>query len=220
MTELCNLAIKYGTDKVSVIRHGYTEKYYEMFNSKKNDNISLLEIGLGFTGYGIISEKSKMMVPMMQHIKQLGLENIYKPGASLYMWRDFFVNGNINGCDINKDILFKDDRIDTFYLDQSDINQLEQLKNKDIAFDIIIDDGSHIKEHQIITFSELSNLIKPGGFYIIEDFDENYLLDKNLMYAYKSIASNNNFTFEIFETGRNNKPHLTDDILLIFRKGQ
>ena len=35
--------------------------------------------------------------------------------------------------------------------------------------DIIIDDGSHIEEHQIFTFGVLFPKLKPGGVYIVED---------------------------------------------------
>ena len=35
MSELCNLAIKYGTDKVN---HGYTLYYNELFQKNKNGN--------------------------------------------------------------------------------------------------------------------------------------------------------------------------------------
>lgn len=41
-------------------------------------------------------------------------------------------------------------------------------------FDIIIDDGCHIVEHQITSFKTLFPLIKPKGMYIIEDLHTSY----------------------------------------------
>jgi tetratricopeptide (TPR) repeat protein len=35
--------------------------------------------------------------------------------------------------------------------------------------DIIIDDGSHISEHQIFSFERLFGSLKPGGLYLVED---------------------------------------------------
>ena len=35
------------------------------------------------------------------------------PGASLRVWKDFFSNAKIYGSDIDKDILFNEDRIFT-----------------------------------------------------------------------------------------------------------
>ena len=43
-----------------------------------------------------------------------------KPGASLRVWRDYFPNAIIYGADIDKDILFAEERIKTFYIDQLD----------------------------------------------------------------------------------------------------
>jgi hypothetical protein len=40
-----------------------------------------------------------------------------KPGASLYVWRDFFPNAYIFGADIDKEVLFNDKRITTGYID-------------------------------------------------------------------------------------------------------
>ena len=38
-----------------------------------------------------------------------------KPGASLRAWRDYFENALIYGADIDKNILFKENRINTFF---------------------------------------------------------------------------------------------------------
>ena len=68
-----------------------------------------------------------------------------KPGASLRMWRDYFYNANIYGADIDKGILFNEDRINTYFVDQLDSETIKSMWNniglKD--FDIIIDDGLH-----------------------------------------------------------------------------
>lgn len=35
--------------------------------------------------------------------------------------------------------------------------------------DVVIDDGSHVPEHQIATFEELWPILRPGGVYLVED---------------------------------------------------
>ena len=76
----------------------------------------------------------------------------YKTGGSLRMWRDYFKNAKIFGADIDKDCLFNEDRIKTFYVDQSDkdsiINMWKQIDENE--FDILIDDGCHRFEETII----------------------------------------------------------------------
>lgn len=57
--------------------------------------------------------------------------------------------------------------------DQSKNETMQLVKTKG-PFDVIIDDGSHIPQHQVFTFFHLWNSIKPGGTYIVEDLEVNY----------------------------------------------
>ena len=43
-------------------------------------------------------------------------------------------------------------------------------RNRNLFFDIIIDDGSHKLSDILKSFNLLSNYLKKGGFYIIEDY--------------------------------------------------
>jgi hypothetical protein len=150
MTELCELAIKYGADKAPQIMHSYTPIYYELFKNKRAIK-KVLEIGIGFP-------------ELMSFVPN------YTIGASLYMWRDFFPEATIYSADIRKDILINEDRIKSFYVDQSDegsLNHLVEEMGKD--FDLIIDDGSHVATHQILTAKILNRCLTKDGIYIIED---------------------------------------------------
>ena len=97
----------------------------------------------------------------------------YVTGASLYMWRDYFPNAEIWGLDKRKELLFHDDRIFTMYCDQSDEESLRKVANdfdEEIGcFDLIIDDGSHIPEHQALTARMLVPQLAVNGIYVIED---------------------------------------------------
>jgi hypothetical protein len=97
----------------------------------------------------------------------------YKPGASLRMWRDYFPNAQIIGCDILPEVMFTDKNIATFVADQSNVGSLETLISNVKKFeefaDLIVDDGSHNENHQVISFKTLWKLVKPNGIYIIED---------------------------------------------------
>ena len=59
--------------------------------------------------------------------------------------------------------------------DQSDRTQLQTIVEKRLKHEIffIIDDGSHIPEHQVLSFDYLfAACLAPGGTYIIaRDFD-------------------------------------------------
>lgn len=151
MTELDNLAIKYGSDKYG--HHNYTPIYDANFSSLKNENMVLLEIGIG------------------------GYEYVDRGGSSLKMWRDYFPNAIIHGVDIYDKSFFNDNRIFTHIGSQDDSVFLHSLINKIGSPTICIDDGSHVNDLTIKTFEILFPVIKPGGIYVVEDVHTSYWPD-------------------------------------------
>ena len=164
LTKLCEI---YKSDKGSIDHnkkgiwgweaHTYSNYYYSLFNHFK-DNVKLVfECGLGTNNPNF---KSNMTVNGI-------------PGASLRVWRDYFKNAQIYGADIDKDILFQEDRIKTYYVDQLNATSIETMwKNIGIRnFDIIIDDGLHTTQANINLFINSFNKLKKNGIYIIEDVD-------------------------------------------------
>ena len=102
-----------------------------------------------------------------------------KPGASLKVWRDYFINAEIIGADVDKDILFNSDRIKTFEVDQTNEQSIKNMWNKINLknFDLIIDDGLHNYEAGITLFKNSFDRLKKDGIYIIEDVSNKYLED-------------------------------------------
>jgi hypothetical protein len=90
-------------------------------------------------------------------------------GRSLQVWRDYFPNAQIWGLDLDPQA--KADygpRIQVVTGSQIDPNALS-LVAPDQLFDVVIDDASHVIDHQIASYLLLWPRVKPGGFYIIED---------------------------------------------------
>jgi hypothetical protein len=165
---LCTLAKKYVVDKCPSIAakyptHTYTPEYDKLLGGLRHTVKSVLEIGIG---------NKPLMCDIIPD---------YVPGCSLKMWRDYFPNAAIYGCDIVESVLFSDERIKTFYVDQSNSASLETLREsvyKDAGatqIDFIIDDGSHQKDHQQTTFETLWSALSVGGIYIIEDVGAGYM---------------------------------------------
>jgi len=93
--------------------------------------------------------------------------------GSLYMWRDYFKNGNIYGIDVAD--VGGGDGVNIFQCDQSDVPKLKKTLTPYAPFDIIIDDASHEGRLSKISFDYLFfNMLKPGGMYIIEDWGTGY----------------------------------------------
>ncbi len=164
-TELCLLMDTYGSDKgpEHLGANNYTKLYEYVFKEVKNSTTKLLEFGLG-TNY---TDTPSSMGPDG------------KPGSSLRGFRDYFANAQIYGADLDKRVLFSEDRKKTFFVDQLSIDSLKDLSNKfDFEFDIIIDDGIHDLAYRdrkdgisgnIQTLEIFLSKVKKGGYYIIED---------------------------------------------------
>lgn len=97
-------------------------------------------------------------------------------GGSLEMWRDYFKNGTIFGLDIDKKKLDLGDRVKIYQGAQENINDLKKIINDAKSFDLIIDDGSHMNQHQIKSFEILFPYLNHGGYYVVEDIQSSYML--------------------------------------------
>jgi len=108
-------------------------------------------------------------------------------GASLATWREYFPNAKIVGVDIQPSAKqFETDRVHIELADQSNLQHLAELAVKHGPFDIVIEDGSHMWEHQTTTLRALFPFVRNGGYYVVEDLQTNYgaLTDK-----YRGVAS-------------------------------
>lgn len=99
-------------------------------------------------------------------------------GASIRMMDEFFGNATILGLDIVNKLDFGRPNIEVKLCDQSKPNEL-LVCTEGRSFDIIIDDGSHVIAHQLITFGALFPKVKVGGIYILEDIHTSFRTSYN-----------------------------------------
>ena len=137
-----------GSDKV--YGHSFIPIYETYFRNLRNKSLNILEIGIG------------------------GYEDPHQGGESLLMWSEYFSKSKILGADLFKKELNLPSRVETITLDQSNAEELEKLGRTKGSFDIIIDDGSHISSHVILTFETLWKYLNNNGLYIIEDTQTSY----------------------------------------------
>ena len=150
-TPLCEIAHKHQTDKGE--HHGYTTVYWEHLKNRRNDIRRVLEVGIGYKN---------------------PTYNAYWPyGASLRMWEEFLPNAEIYGMDIHPEVFINEGRIRSSYVDQgSSISLMDSINKIGGTFDLIVDDGSHILEHQVLTAHVYLPFLAKGGLYIIEDVNQ------------------------------------------------
>jgi len=92
-------------------------------------------------------------------------------GGSLEMWRNYFgPNATICGIDINSDCATRVDSPNLVRIgSQADPAFLKSVVHEIGPPNVILDDGSHVGEHQEASFRTLWPLLQTGGLYIIED---------------------------------------------------
>jgi len=167
-TTLCDIMNKNKSDKASRIGtssgHNYTKYYDLIFDSRRYDNVNMFELGLGTNNINFTSNMGENGVP----------------GASIFGWNEYFINGNIYGADIDTGCLFVTNDIRTFYCDQTDpwiIKQMWDNKYLDFDIDIIIEDGLHTFDANITFFENSYHKLHKNGIYIIEDINSNEIVN-------------------------------------------
>ena len=205
---LSELSDKYSSDKGTLKKdlkekslwgwhqHSYTDYYSSLYDHCRDKINLILEVGIGTT------DKS---IPM--NMTENG-----KPGAYLKMWRDYFINAQVYGADIDKNILFKEERIKTFYVDQLNKQKIQDMWSEIATrdFDLIIDDGLHTAEANISFFFNSFNYLKKHGIYIIEDV-HNFEIEK----TYSALK---NFDPEIVVLKKRNIKYENNNLIVVRKK--
>jgi len=167
-----------GTDKVT---HGFCRVYDIAFASVRTTVRTLMEIGVFF-------------------------------GASVEMWKSYFPHVHVHGVDhfigrqgngssfANPKEYY--DRLQTSPDPRITLHTVDQSRDEDVrkwatqftpgSFDIIVEDGSHMMRDQHRNFALLFSLVKPGGWYVIEDVHCSLVKDGS--YGVKADASNTSLT--------------------------
>jgi hypothetical protein len=203
IAQLCDL---YGSDKGEIKSQGhpyawpshtYADYYSQLFSHCRNSVTKVFECGLGTNNPELLSS--------------MGIHG--KPGASLRVWRDYFPNAIIYGADIDKDVLFEEERIKTFYMDQlnpKSIKEYWEIVGED-NFDFMLDDGLHTFEAGSSLFNNSIGKLSKLGTYVIED-----VLFEDLC-RYKDFFRNSPYAVNYIVLNRPNLP-LRDNNLVVIRK--
>ena len=100
-------------------------------------------------------------------------------GGSLCLWKNYFgQDSTIYGIDINPSCKsLEEENINIIIGSQGDLHFLNKIREEIGQVDIIIDDGSHIFHHQILSLETLYPMLKEGGIYLCEDTHTSYYKD-------------------------------------------
>jgi len=154
-TKMCRIMTRYGSDK-GQRWHNYTTVYSNLLGDLRDRPLRIFEIGLGTNSPNFA----------------FGMGINGRPGASLRGWREIFPKALVYGADIDRDVLFEEERISTFYCDQLDPAAIRNLWSQPVlqgGMDIIIDDGLHTFDANVSFLDASLEHLRPGGIYVVED---------------------------------------------------
>ena len=97
-------------------------------------------------------------------------------GGSLELWRAYLGSkATIFGVDIDEQCAGRVDAPNQVRIgSQDDPEFLKRVVAEMGGVDIVLDDGSHVAEHQIASYNALFPLLREGGLYMIEDLHTSY----------------------------------------------
>lgn len=155
---------RHGSDKTKYnhLYHSFYANILDMLTAQSKATmrpIATLEIGLGTNN--------------SEGVSSMGAEG--RPGASNRAFREYLPDdAHIYGADVDRDILYHEDRIDTAYVDQLDSNSFAQMTTDlgEHSFDLIVDDGLHSLSANLNTLLFGLRHVRPGGWVVIEDIHD------------------------------------------------
>jgi hypothetical protein len=204
-TRMCRVMTRNGSDK-GRRWHNYTTVYSVLFDGYRDQPLRFFELGLGTNNPELIST--------------MGITGC--PGASLRAWRELFPHALIYGADIDRAILFQEDRIRTFYCDQLEdaaIRALWSQSDLQGGVDIIIEDGLHTFEANTSFLEGSLDYLRPGGIYVIEDIASE-MIDRwyhQLETVYSKRYPNYEFALVVLPHPNN---HANNNLLVIRRQSR
>jgi hypothetical protein len=144
---------RFGSDKGSG-NHNYALLYDRLFREERDRYTRVFELGIGSNNLDTPSNMGAAGVP----------------GASLQGWREYFARAAVFGGDVDRRILFEEERIKTAFVDQTRPDTIDCLfASIGGDFDLIVDDGLHQLDANRTFFDGAFKRLCDGGFYIIED---------------------------------------------------
>lgn len=141
------------------------------------------------TTHSYLSLYESLLFPRQQstkHVLEIGVGDFKeKNGGSIKLWKDYFPHATIYGVDVLGperviDDLLQDERI-VLHLQKNAYDEhvfQELFLDKNIQFDVMIDDGPHTLQTMVRFIQLYSQLLSEDGILIIEDVQSIEWLDR------------------------------------------
>ncbi len=143
-----------GTDKQS--NHNYGDAYESLFIVKdvKNEPSNVIALKYPYSRREAV-----------RFVMEVGVAD----GSCLLAWREVFPNATIVGMDIHPSDKAHGERLE-FYLGDQRVRADCEHAAGGRAFDLIVDDATHLIEDTLRTLFYLWPYVIPGGLYVVEEW--------------------------------------------------
>ena len=99
-------------------------------------------------------------------------------GTSLLMWRQYFQNARVIGVDIDPAASkLEQYGVEIVIGDQASPEFWKQFYQRVGSIDVLLDDGGHFNEQQIVTVSCALPKVRDGGMIVVEDVHASYMAE-------------------------------------------
>jgi len=149
--------------------HGYTRYYERILKPLRHEPVRFVEIGV---------ERGRSLKAWQQYFTRA--DHVYGIGYGT------FQTTPSQACSSNAGTHVATRANCTIFMgDQSKSEFLHHfIDETGGSFDVVVDDGSHVPSHQMISFETLWPSVKPGGMYIVEDIETSWWKPTASIYGY------------------------------------
>lgn len=150
-------------------RHHYANAYHSLFQHVRPHVRNLVEIGIGEDTAPSVAAWLRYFPQAHIHAIDIKDAHEFAERAAPYGATERLVNYQARfGCEYDR-TMWRHSRVHlTLGVDASDPRQLARVRLP-TNVDVIIDDGSHRLRDQEATMRSLWPLLRPGGYYVVED---------------------------------------------------
>lgn len=136
-------------------------------------------------------------------------------GGSLHAWSQITGGAQVLGLDIDPRMDEAVPNVATRHMDSLDADSVKSTAREVLEgegeFDLIVDDGLHVPMANITNFLYFFPLVRPGGFYVVEDLHRSSLVAVCHVARLKGVR-------EAFEYSRRSDGYGDDNALIAIRK--
>jgi cephalosporin hydroxylase len=150
-------------------------------------------------GYFAYYRQAAELIGPAGRVLEVGVDH----GGSLLMWQELFPDGLVAGVDNSLNAVWPEGTVKIAADQASEQMAAAAAAASPSGYDLVVDDASHIGKLSARTFDLLWPLVRPGRWYVLEDWAVGYLpqygFDSSMLRLAESFLTKLGFDSEVDE---------------------